>query len=661
LPGRHASPAQKKRFWRLIESGMSPRQAGLQVGMSKIWGYRMFQGLDSPGDGGLQTIPALERKMLTLAPEPKTKEQLRPEVLRMLQPAGINDWCEAFLARRPVPWRQEAAELVVEWLTDRSEKTFVDVNTPPGAGKSTFFTHDLPAWLVCGGGWADPLRGRAIRMLVGHESKKVSIDYVRRVRRFLELRRPFYDKEQQRSADLVASEEFGRFKPVAAEGEESIWAQDQFLVAQLGTVDLYEKEPTLQAASRQAGFLGERVDFYAWDDIATTKNSRSPEIAEELNRWFEDEAETRLEPGGVGLLVGQRLGPLDLHRKRLDKSFVDDDGNVHQKYFHIIYPAHNEATCDADAGGTHRQWDAHLDGCLLDAERLSWREIQKIRAEQNFRTVYQQEDTDPGSVLVLPVWIDGGRDAMGFDAPGSWDKERGFWEVPELGRKEKWITYATVDPSASNWWVVEVWSTYPMQGVPFDQWHRYLLWGLRAKLQAGGPGGFLDWDIQSGSHVGVMEDVQQKSIAMNLPIRVWVIEANAAHRYLMQYDHFRRWKGKYPYVKVIAHQTQKNKSDPVLGVEARLRMAYRNGQKHLPRSPSSPEALNYTKRKVYELTTYPQSSTDDTVMADWFGETNFEYIVRTGLTPMGEVHEVIPNLHLPPYLRRQYAEAPITR
>jgi hypothetical protein len=658
VAGRNpASPAQKERFWNLVnESGMNARQAAVQVGMSKQWGYRMLQGLDGIS---AKNPTDLERRMQAAAPDPKPLDKLTPAVRAMLAPEGFNDFCEQFLRRRPAPWRQHAASRVVDMLTDRTEKSYCVVNTPPGAGKSTLFTLDIPLWLICGGGFEDPLAGRAIRILLGHESKKVSIDYVRRLRRMLELRRPYYDKEQHHTAALVLTNEFGRFKPVIAEGEESIWAQEQFLVAQLEVVDLYEKEPTVQAASKQSGFLGERVDFYSWDDLVTSKTSRDPVQADSLDVWFENEAETRLEPGGVGLLVGQRLGPLDLYRKRLDQTWVDEATNeVHLKYHHIVYPAHHEITCD----GIHRQWDTELEGCLLDDYRLPWREIQKIRANPNFRTVYQQEDSDPGAALVLPVWIDGGIDPSGFSAPGCWDKERGFYEFPPgLGDKSKWICYVCVDPSASQWWAVEWWATYPVAGMKFTDWPRYLIWGKRAKLQAGGPGGFLDWDATTSKHVGIMEDVQQRSIAMETPIRVWIIEANAAQRHILQYDHFKRWRAKYPFVKIIPHQTQRNKEDPVLGVEGAMRMVYRNGQKHLPRSPSSPDALNYTKHKVQELTTYPLAATNDTVMADWFGETNFSTIVRMGLNPMNEIHQVVPGFHAPPYLQRQYASVQLHR
>lgn len=654
MPGKRATPAQTKRFFNLVERGMSPRSAGLKIGMSEAWGWRTMQGIGKSDN----SVAVFEKRNQSSAPAPKQMHELRPEVQRMLQPEGFSDFCEAFLARRPAAWRQNSAELVVAWLMDRSERTYVDINTPPGAGKSTLFTCDIPLWLICGGGFADPTRGRAVRILLGHEVKKVSMDYVRRLRRMLDLRRPYFDKDQHRAAELVITDEFGRFRPVMGEGEESLWAQDQFLVAQMETVDLYDKEPTVQAASRQGGFLGERVDFYSWDDLATSKNSRSPEISDETDRWFEDEAETRLEPGGVGLLVGQRLGPLDLHRRRLDKTWVDEDtGEVHQRYQHIIYPAHHELTCSGD----HAQWDLRDQGCLLDAERLPWNELRKIQHEPYYRTVFQQEDTDPGSSLVLPVWIEGGTDPFGFDAPGCYDRDRSFLEVPSVAPARRFINYACVDPSASKWWAIEWWALKPEEDVNFWEWYRYLIYGKRAKIQAGGPGGFLDWDSERQEFIGVMEDVQQESIKLQMPIQVWIIESNAAHRYLTQYDHFRRWKAKYPWVRIISHQTQKNKSDPDLGIEGRLRNPYREGLKRLPQKYGG-ETMNYMKRKVRELELWPRIDTDDTVMADWFGETNLETIVRLCQRPQGQSRATIEaDFALPPYLARKQRAAMLTR
>jgi hypothetical protein len=467
---------------------------------------------------------------------------------------------------------------------------------------------------------------------------------VLRLRSLFELTRPYYDKEQKRYADRTLTLDFGRFKPDTHEGEERIWAKDQFLLAQLGEVDLYEKESTFAAVSMGSEFIGERCDYAAWDDLATEKTSRDIDIANAQAQWFEKEAESRVEPGGVLWLVGQRLGPLDLFRARLNEQWVDDDGASHQKYIHIVFPAHNEATCEAPAGGEHRQWDTREDGCLLDEERLPWREVMKLRGSPHFRTVYQQEDTDPSQVLVLPVWIEGGVDAYGEDVPGCYDHDRSFFEWPNGVRL---INYAAVDVAAGGWWAVEWWALEPNTRL------NYLIYGLRARLPAGGPQGFLDWDESTNRFQGVMNKLQESSIAATQPIRVWIVEANAAQRHLFQYNHFQRWRKRFWGVEVIPHQTQRNKIDPVLGVEGHLPMRYRNGMKRLPRSNKNPDSLNFIGHFVHELTTYPNCKTTDTVMSDWMGEFHIEDVIRLGGRPLqfGK-----PELHLPPYLERQRRE-----
>lgn len=624
--------------------------------MSEQWGWRMMAGLKSSEGSIGDSLTEADRYFSAKVSDPKSWDQLDGGVRDLLKPDGFNLFCETLLCRRPAAWRQDAALRVVEWLLDKSEKTFVDVNVFPGSGKSTLFTHDIPLWLICGGGAADPEWGRALRILLGHETKTVSVHYVLELRRLLVDEKPYYDKEQKRESELVLLDAFGRFKPNPNQGEPMMWAEDQFIVAQIKR-GLYNKEPTVQAASYQSGFLGERVDFYSWDDLTTEKNSRKPEIAENMDRWFEKEAETRLEPGGLGMLVGQRLGPLDLHAKRLAKFWQDDDGISHQKYQHVVYKAHNEASCDADLeGGSHRQWDLKDEGCLLDEYRLPWREILKIRHDTDYRTVYQQEDSDPASILVLPIWLDGGQDFTEFDAPGCYDRDRSFFEVPDVAPKERFINYVCVDPAAGNWWAIEWWALLPdpkRSPNPYD-WFRYLIYGRRAKLSAGGPTGFLDWDNGTQDHVGVMQELQIQSLQLGMPIRAWVMEKNSAHRHLFQYDHFRRWKQRWPWVTVIGHETQKNKNDPVLGVEALLPMAYRNGLKRLPRK-SGTDTLNYMRRKVLELTTYPHVDAFDTVMADWFGENNLKTIARLGGRDIGEAGPRV-EAHLAPYLRRQQKE-----
>lgn len=576
-------------------------------------------------------------------PKPKKWEDLDGAVRDCL--VDFNQFSEAFLCRRPVPWRLDAANRLAEHLLDKTSRTYVDINTPPGAGKTTTFTHDFVVWLICGGGSLDPAVGRALRVMLGARTKNVARHYCSRVRRTFERQGKFYDKTAKREADLGIIAEFGYFKPKPHEGDpDSVWRAEEFIVAQLSGIDLYEMEPTVQSASQQSGFLGERVDYYSWDDLATKENSNNADVAASTAEWFEDEAETRLEPGGVGALVGQRLGNLDLHKNRLDAVWIDEGGETRRKYEHIVYPAHFDDLCDGD----HRQWDGtreHGHGCLLDEVRLPWRELVQRQSQSNYQTVYQQKDADPESVLVQREWIEGGDDYTGYPAPGCKDRNRGFKEWPDLTGL---VDYVVVDPSVSGWWAFEWWA-YDPEGE-----FNYLIYGTRRKMQASD---FLDYSAEKQAHVGLMEQLQEESGELGHPITTWVVEQNAAHRYLFQTEAYRTWRRKWPKVHVIAHSTQRNKLDDEFGVRALLPGLYREGRKRLPFKHGDLDAVAYVGVKIKELTNYPHTDTDDTVMADWFGETNIKHIGRQGGAALSPTPK--PPSNLPPYLQRQIREVAI--
>jgi transposase-like protein len=641
MPGRVRPRRDHERLHQLVRDGLSVEEAGKKVGISKQAAYRWIKGLPS----NMYEEPGQERKTRAhrafQIPNPKAWEDLDPLGQEMLKSFSL--FSEKALCRRVPPWRIRAAELSVEMILDKSERHYVIANMPPGVGKSTLWELDIPVWLLCGGGFLNPEVGRALRMMFGHAVAKKATHYVQRLARMLESNRPYYDKEQSRYAEVCLAQMYGRFKPMQALGDIEMWQHDQFVVAQLEDVDLSEKEPTVQAVSRASVFLGERGEYCAWDDLVTDKNSRTVEAQEDLAAFFEKEAEPRVEPGGIAWLTGQRMGPLDLFRNRLDVFYTDDDGIPKQKYVHIVWPAHNDRSCDADQGGSHRQWDLEEDGCLLDEHRLPWKEVLKVRGTVNYRTVYQQEDTNPEQALVLRVYLDGGSDIEGNEYPGCYDRDRGWFEHPE--RADGLVNYVTVDPSATGNWAIEWWACAGLDKP------RYLIAGKRGQMQAGD---LLDWDERIGFK-GIMHEWQMASIAANQPIRVWVVEANAAQRYLFQFRHFERWHDQFRFVEVIQHQTQRNKLDQYMGVEGTLREVYRAGLKRLPRKQGDLDSLNFVRAMERELTTWRRgvSGGFDTVMADWFGETNLEKILFYGQRTLADFDV---GAKLPPYLMRQRKE-----
>ncbi len=139
---------------------------------------------------------------------------------------------------------------------------------------------------------------------------------------------------------------------------------------------------------------------------------------------------------------------------------------------------------------------------------------------------------------------------------------------------------------------------------------------------------FLDWINNTQSYVGVMEDWQERSAALHLPITAWIVEKNGAQRYLLQYEHVKRWMAHHR-VRVIPHNTDTNKSDEEFGVQT-LKNIYRYGMARLPYRPGS--GFSAATQLIEELTTWPDGRTDDCVMANWFLEWNLPKLLPASVT-----------------------------
>jgi hypothetical protein len=538
---------------------------------------------------------------------------LSAEASRALEDFGL--FQRRYFGRIATPWQEEAAHRIVE-LIDTPDKEFAVVNAPPGSGKSTTFTLDIPAFVTC--------RNRAVRGLIGSKVEGSAQKYVLRLRRAFERTVPVQaeseDRDRGLAVDAVATlaDDFGRFKPEKSD----LWSAQGFVVEQPGGVMIDEKEPTWSAFGMDSGFLGMRYDLVIWDDLVDRLVMRTAEGREKQQEWWDDIAEKRLEPGGLLVLQGQRMGPDDLYRYALDKRVRPDDddpdedtgvaGEGAPKYHHIVFKAHNDERCRGR--DTHRR-DApyYPDGCLLDPRRLPWRELRSEMSNprNNFQVIYQQEDVDPANVLVDPLWVRGGVDPKtGEVFAGCMDRDRGECEVPH-GLFGQLVSYATADPSPTRFWSVQWWVCRVVDGMPQE---RYLLDHIRQQMDAPS---FLDWRESERRFTGVMEDWQQRSVDLGMPIGTWIVEANAAQRFMLQYEHVRRWQARWR-VDIRPHQTGRNKSDPEFGVQT-IGPIFKYGLVRLPMRSGTAGALGSLKL-IEEVTHWPEWSTDDTVMAMWFGE-----------------------------------------
>lgn|ERR1035437_2173873 len=547
-------------------------------------------------------------------PDPRRPRDLPKEAQRAL--TDFNYFQLRYLGRIGLPWQEDAAHQIQE-LLKTPDKEYAVINAAPGAGKSSLFTYAIPLWLTC--------QDRAIRGLVGSATAKLGGGYVALIRRALETTLPILADDEDRlkgiatDAEATLSEDFGRFKPVDHES----WTKDAFIVQQYDGASLTSKEPTWTAVGRDQEFIGGRYDFCIWDDLVTPNRLRSLEMMEKDRDWWDMYAERRLEPGGLLILQGQRMGANDLYRYCLDMEVgQDEDGDdddtdpdeialregddgSKRKYHHIIFKAHYEELCK---GNHKRNAEPYPDGCLLSPRRVSWREISGIMKNRpdKFAQVYQQEDVSSDAVLVDPAWING----VG-QWPGCWDRDRDLLQIPQ-GLSPPTFSIVSVDPSPTRYWGI-IWWLY---NEPSDQW--FLIDLERRGMDAPD---FLDWNQNMNEFSGLMDDWQKKSLDLGVPISHWIIERNGAMRFLYAYDHYRRWQSKYS-VEIIPHDTYRNKADPDYGVQM-IAPAFKFGRVRLP-GLGRGRALSM--RLVDEVTRYPQSSTTDLVMSTWFAMFQMQYL-----------------------------------
>jgi hypothetical protein len=527
---------------------------------------------------------------------PRKRDELSEEACKALEDFGY--FRQRYLGHISTPWQVDMANQIVALLATR-QKEYVVFNAPPGAGKSTI-VHDIAAWVTC--------RNRAIRGCFGSRTMTNATKMLLRLRRTFERTIPVKARSDLREvglgvdADSTLPLDFGAFRSDGGE----VWAQHSFVVQQDDDQAIEEKEHTWEAYGVDSGVLGNRFDVIFWDDLVDRKNVRNFEAAEALKELWDKELERRLEPGGLLVLFGQRMEAGDLYRYCLDKR--KSKTSEEPKYKHVVYRAHDEEKCRWGA------WEEHPadlppwpESCLLDPYRLPPDELADIEENKPgvYRTLYQQEDVDLARVLVEPVWISGGRDREGVECPGCWDNDRSMMELP-TGLVPPLVSVITADPSPSNFWAIQWWVYHPATGF------QYLMNLANQVMRAPD---FLDWIHEQNRFTGLLEDWWKAANALGARVRYVVVEANAAQKFLLQYDLVRRWRALRG-VNIIPHTTWLNKADADYGVKT-LGPEYRYGRVRLPGrhdAVSRPLSL----KLVGQVTHYPSVSYDDQVMAHWF-------------------------------------------
>ena len=217
------------------------------------------------------------------------------------------------------PWQIEATRKYFD-LFETPLEEYVVINAPPGSGKSTFFAKVLPAWAT--------VRNRAIRGMLGSSTQRLAEWYTRRLRAEFEREHVARAELNDTKLGLAVDAERTCNKTL---GNLSLTlkkygVQKHLPLVQQGDVPYRRKNRHGQRSVWTLVSLGGRFDLIIWDDVWDPRKMRNSESRSDMYRWWDEVAETRLEPAGLLILQGQRMASDDIYRYALDKfAPVDED------------------------------------------------------------------------------------------------------------------------------------------------------------------------------------------------------------------------------------------------------------------------------------------------------------------------------------------------
>lgn len=464
------------------------------------------------------------------------------------------------------------------------------VNTPPEHSKSTTITVNYTTWRIC----QDP----NIRIIIVSQTQEMAKRFLRAIKDRLAGANPSYRKLQH---DFAPDGGF--------DANSASWTADSIYV-NAEARDSGEATPTVQALGMNGQIYGNRADLIILDDTVTGKNAH--EFEKQID-WIQREVINRLTyPGGVLLLVGTRLAPVELYSEIQKPEWYGQDEESPWTY--LTQPAVLEFADSPDdwvvlapwtnrppvSLGTRKLVQPNEDGLYPWHSGKALARRRATSSALNWKMVYQQEQVVEDAIFPadkVAASIDGMR-AAGLMSPGApGHRSHGMDGLYVVGGFDPAITghaaavVLGVDRMSGMRYVLDVW-TAPNQK-PDD---------LFDKLK--------DWTVKYHMHE-------------------WVIEKNAMNLMVTQNRDLRNFLGSRGTI-LKEHFTGANKNDADFGV-ASMSMLF-DGAKEgrgLIRLPSRSQNEG-VKALVEQLTTwFPQSKAkQDTVMALWFAETRARELVN---------------------------------
>lgn len=535
-----------------------------------------------------ETYDRLQLMRKSAAPERERKEV--PDF-----PEFCKEYLDTQLFTHQLQWfdvleGREPRDLHPNQIYKRGDPGMIIVNTPPEHAKSTTITVNYTTWRIC----QDP----NIRVIIVSQTQEMAKRFLRAIKDRLAGANSAYKKLQ---IDFAPEGGF--------DANSASWTADSIYV-NAEARDSGEPTPTVQALGINGQIYGNRADLIILDDTVTGKNAH--EFEKQID-WIQREVINRLTyPGGVLLLVGTRLAPVELYSEIQKPEWYGQDEQSPWTY--LTQPAVLEFAEDPDDWLVLAPW-TNRPPVSLGARKLvepnedglypwhSGRSLARRRATsspQNWKMVYQQEQVVEDAIFPadkVAASIDGMR-AAGLMSPGApGHRPHGMDGLYVVGGFDPAITgYAAavvlgVDRMSGMRYVLDVWTAGNQK--PDDLFNK-----------------IKDWTVKYG-------------------MNEWVIEKNAMNLMVTQNRELRNFLGSRGTI-LKEHFTGNNKNDADFGV-ASMSMLFDGAKegKGLIRLPSRAQNEG-VKALVEQLTTwFPQTKAkQDTVMALWFAETRARELVN---------------------------------
>ena len=480
-----------------------------------------------------------------------------PESLADFVDTYFTGWsCPDCSTHHPVPQFQEEIWSAI----DNPEFSRVLINIPPYHSKSTI----ISVW--------DTVRKTArnpnLRTALVSQTEVFASAFLQQVRKILADDDLYRDSRRNLIAD------FGPFVPA---GQES-WSNTELFVHGRSSA---EKDPTVMALGIGTQIYGRRFDEIKFDDVATTRNMRNPDVVAQIISQIDKEHMTRVGKSGRVIFVGTRVRPGDIYSVYAMRS----------SYKVIRYPA---------------LLDDHLEEVLWP-EHFPYSQLMVHREEMSpsdFQLIYQNVDIPGLNASFSADLLDACKDV----------------ERPIGHHQSTWKVVAGLDPAGGN--KESGYTAFTVLGVNLATGQRYVI-DSRAYKSMKAP--------------QIMEEIKQ--LSEMYPISEWRVESNGLQSQIVQYNvEIVQWLANRG-VKVTPHFTHGNKWDPQFGVET-ISSLMHAGLLSIPWG-GAPTAKQM-QPLIEEFVSFPMGQTSDRVMSLWFAELGIRDLLRRMDTPLFDNRRRMP-------------------